>query len=137
MKVLDIALKDFLRSFRNAFFLGFGLGVPVLMGVIYYFAFGGLASEGGFDIPQVDVLVVNLDEPVAEYGDFSVGQMIAEILQENESLFEVTNAEDAASGRDAVDNQEADVAVIIPAGFTASNIYQVSFQSQALLLLHI
>jgi ABC-2 type transport system permease protein len=120
MKTLDIALKDFVRSFRNAFFLGFGIGVPVLMGVIFYFAFGGMASEDGFNIPQVDILVVNLDEPVAAYGDFSVGQMIIEIFQENELLFEVTNAPSAASGRDAVDIQEADVAVIIPAGFTAA-----------------
>jgi ABC-2 type transport system permease protein len=120
MRILDIAFKDLVRSLRNYFFLGFGLGVPVLMGVIFYFAFGGLAGEGGFDIPQVSVVVVNLDDPVAEYGGFSVGQTIVEILQENESLFEVTNAEDAASGRDAVDNQEADVAVIIPAGFTAA-----------------
>jgi ABC-2 type transport system permease protein len=120
MKTLDIALKDFVRSFRNAFFLGFGLGVPMLMGVIFYFAFGGMASEDGFHIPQVNVLVVNLDEPVAAYGDFSVGQMIIEIFQENELLFEVTHAQSAASGRDAVDIQEADVAVIIPAGFTAA-----------------
>jgi ABC-2 type transport system permease protein len=120
MKTLDIALKDFVRSFRNAFFLGFGIGVPVLMGVIFYFAFGGLASEDGFELPQVDVLVVNLDEPVAAYGDFSVGQTIVEVLRENELLFEVTNAESVAGGRDAVDKQEADVAVIIPAGFTAA-----------------
>lgn len=120
MKILDVALKDFIRSFRNAFFLGFGLGVPMLMGVIFYFAFGGLASDDGFHIPQVNVLVVNLDEPAAAYGDFSVGQTIIEIFQENELLFAVTDAESAASGRDAVDNQEADVAVIIPAGFTAA-----------------
>jgi ABC-2 type transport system permease protein len=120
MKILDVALKDFIRSFRNAFFLGFGLGVPMLMGVIFYFAFGGLASDDGFQIPQVNVLVVNLDEPVAAYGDFSVGRTIIEIFQENELLFKVTDAESAASGRNAVDNQEADVAVIIPAGFTAA-----------------
>ena len=65
MKTLDIALKDLLRSLRNYFFLGFGLGAPLLMGAIFYFAFGGLASEEGFDIPQMDVLVVNLDEPAA------------------------------------------------------------------------
>ncbi len=120
MKTLDIAFKDLLRSLRNYFFLGFGIGVPVLMSVIFYFAFGGLASEGGFDIPQVDVSVVNLDEPVAEYGGSSVGQMIGQILEENESIFKVTHAESAAGARTAVDNQEADVAVIIPAGFTVA-----------------
>ena len=122
MKTLDIAIKDLLRSFRNAFFLGFGLGVPVLTGVIFYFAFGGLASEGGFNVPQVDVLVVNLDEPVAEYGGFSAGEMLADFLQ-SETLAEllaVTQANDPAKARAAVDNQETDVAVIIPKNLSSA-----------------
>jgi len=122
MKVFDIALKDLLRSLRNAFFLGFGLGVPLLMGVIFYFAFGGLASEGGFDIPRVDVLVVNLDEPVVEYGGFSAGEMLVGILQSEQlaELLAVTESDSADAARAAVDNQEADVAVIIPAGLSAA-----------------
>lgn len=122
MKILDIALKDLLRSLRNAFFLGFGIGMPVLMGVIFYFAFGGLTSEGGFDIPQVDVLVVNLDEPVAEYGGFSAGDMLAGFLQSEElaGLLAVTEAGSVVSARAAVDSQEADVAVIIPADLSAA-----------------
>jgi ABC-2 type transport system permease protein len=122
LKILDIALKDLLRSFRNAFFLGFGLGMPVLMGVIFYFAFGGLASESGFHIPQVDVLVVNLDRPMAEYGGFSAGELLAGLLRSEElaQLLAVTEAESVASARAAVDNQQADVAVIIPAGLSVA-----------------
>jgi ABC-2 type transport system permease protein len=120
MKIIDIAWKDLLRSLRNLFFLGFGIGVPVLMGTIFYFAFGGLADGGGFDIPQVDVIVVDLDEPEAAFGGFSVGQLTVEVLEENESLFRVSEVDEAASAREAVDNQEADVAVIIPAGFTTA-----------------
>jgi ABC-2 type transport system permease protein len=122
MKILDIALKDLLRSLRNYFFLGFGLGVPVLMGVIFYFAFGSLAGEEGFSIPQTDVLVVNLDEPVAAYGGFSAGEMLAEFLQSEElaELLAVTETDDPAAARAAVDNQEADVAIIIPAGLSAA-----------------
>lgn len=122
MKILDVAFKDLLRSLRNTFFLGFGIGVPVLMGVIFYFAFGGLASEGGFNISQVDVLVVNLDEPMAEYGGFSAGEMLTAFLQSEESveLLAVTEADSAVSARTAVDNQEADVAVVIPADLSAA-----------------
>ncbi|MBN1978251.1 MAG: ABC transporter permease [Anaerolineae bacterium] len=122
MKILDIALKDILRSLRNYFFLGFGLGVPVLMGVIFYFAFGGLASEDGFEIARVDVLIVNLDEPLAEYDGFSAGKMLADFLQSEElaGLLAATEADSAADARAAVDNQEAGVAVIIPAGLSAA-----------------
>jgi ABC-2 type transport system permease protein len=122
MKTLDIALKDLLRSLRNYFFLGFGIGVPVLMGVIFYFAFGGLASEEGFSLPQTDVLVVNLDEPVAEYGGFSAGEMLVTVLRSEglAELLAVTETDSADSARAAVDNQEADVAVIIPADLSAA-----------------
>jgi ABC-2 type transport system permease protein len=122
MKILDIALKDILRSLRNYFFLGFGLGVPVLMGVIFYFAFGGLASEGGFNLPQIDVVIVNLDEPVAEYNNFSAGETLVFILQSEQltELLAVTKGDSAAAARAAVDNQEADVAVIIPADLSAA-----------------
>jgi len=122
MKILDIALKDILRSLRNYFFLGFGLGVPILMGVIFYFAFGGLASEGGFEIAQVEVLIVNLDEPLAEYDGFSAGKILADFLQSEElaGLLAATDATSAADARAAVDRQEAGVAVIIPAGLSAA-----------------
>ncbi len=122
MKILDVALKDLIRSLRNAFFLGFGIGVPVLMGVIFYFAFGGLAGEGGFHISQIDVLVVNLDQPVTEYGGFSAGETLAGFLQSEElaGLLAVTEADSAASARAAVDNQEVSVAVIIPAHLSAA-----------------
>jgi ABC-2 type transport system permease protein len=122
MKILDIALKDILRSLRNYFFLGFGLGVPILMGVIFYFAFGGLASEGGFEIAQVEVLIVNLDEPLAEYDGFSAGKILADFLQSEElaGLLAATEAASAAEARAAVDRQDAGVAVIIPADLSAA-----------------
>jgi len=122
MKVLDIALKDLLRSMRSIFFLVFGLGLPLLMTGIFYFAFGGAGSDDGFDMPQTKVQVVNLDEPMSEYGGFSAGQILVECLQMEElaDLMVVTEATDAASARAAVDNQEADVAVIIPAGLSSA-----------------
>ena len=41
-------------------------------------------------------------------------------MEENESLFRVSEIDEAADAREAVDNQQADVAVIIPDGFTAA-----------------
>ncbi len=122
MKVLDIALKDLRRFLRNYFFLGLGIGVPVLVGAIFYFAFGGLASDGRFNLPQIDVVVVNLDEPVAAYGNFSAGEMLADFLKSEElgGLLAVTESNSAATARAAVDRQEADVAIIIPADLSAA-----------------
>lgn len=120
MKILDIALKDLLRSIRGASFLAFAFVVPLLMSGVFYFAFGELASEdGGFDLPATQVQVVNLD--AATMG-FSAGQMLVEILQAENlaDLLQVTEASDPASARAAVDRQEVGVAIIIPQGFTAA-----------------
>jgi len=104
------------------FFLVFALGMPLLMAGIFYFAFGGTGGGESFDLPQTRVQIVNLDEPVSEYGDFSAGQMLVDLLQEEEltKLLEVIQVTDAASARAAVDNQEAGVAVIIPADLSAA-----------------
>lgn len=123
MKVLDVALKDLMRSFRSLLFLFLGLVLPILTTGLFYFAFGGAAGGGeGFELPAVSVSVVNLDQPLARYGGFSAGQILAESLQSEElaAVLAVTEAADAASARSAVDSQEAGVAVIIPADFTAA-----------------
>ena len=65
---------------------------------------------------------MNLDEPGSEYGDFSAGQMLVDLLQSEDlsDLLEVSEVSEPASARAAVDAQEAAVAVIIPAGFTGA-----------------
>jgi ABC-2 type transport system permease protein len=123
MKILDIALKDMLRSLRSAVALVFMFLLPLLTTGILYFAFGGLGGEeGGFDLPLTHVQVVNLDQPVQQMGDFSAGRFLVEFLQDERfaELLTVTVADDEASARAAVDNQEAGVAVIIPTGFTTA-----------------
>ena len=42
MKVLDIALKDLLRSFRSAFALVMMFVAPLLITGLIYFAFGSM-----------------------------------------------------------------------------------------------
>lgn len=123
MKVIDIALKDMLRSFRNVSALVFMFVLPLLTTGIFHFAFGGLTSDdGGFDLPVTRVQVVNLDQPVAQFGDISAGRMLTGFLQDNRllGLLKVSRANDEASARAAVDAQKADVAVIIPPNLTAA-----------------
>jgi len=122
MKALDIAFKDLLRASRSLSIWVFGLAVPLLMSGIFFFAFGGRGDEGGLNVAVTKVVVVNQDQPVAQAGGFSAGQVLADFCKsENlKSILAVTEAADAASARDAVDRQEAGVAVIIPAGLTAA-----------------
>jgi ABC-2 type transport system permease protein len=117
MKAIDICLKDLRRNITNAFFLVFGLGLPLLTALLFYFAFGGLASGGeDFDLPAVQVQVANLDQGIA---GFSAGQLIADTLRDAiPDLVQTSSAVDATSARAAVDRQQAAVAVIIPTGFS-------------------
>lgn len=119
MKLFDITLKDLRRSFLSGSFLVFGFVMPLLTASLFYFAFGGLASgDGGFELPVTQVQVVDLDGAQA---GFSAGELLADTLRNAmPGVVQVTKASDAASARAAVDHQEAAVAVIIPAGFTAA-----------------
>ncbi len=122
MKTLDIAWKDLRHSFRSAFALVFMFVVPLLTVGLFYLAFGGMGSDGGLELSTVEVRLVNLDEPASQAGGFSAGGMLADFLASEElaDLLHVTEAEDAASARAAVDEQRAAVAVIIPPDFTAA-----------------
>jgi ABC-2 type transport system permease protein len=121
MKVLDIALKDMLRSFRSGFALVMMFVVPLLITGIIYSAFGSLGGDGGFDLPVTRVQIVNLDQPGPQIS-FSFGQMLVGFLQDERlaNLLQVTEATDETDARKAVDSQDAGVAVIIPPDFTTA-----------------
>jgi len=120
MKIFEIALKDFTRAYRSLFSLMFMFGVPLLLTGIFYFMFGGTASDSGFELPRTQVVVANLDEGHAQTGQ--IGQTVVEILQSKDfaDLMEVNLVDGADAARQAVDSQQAGVAVIIPADFSAS-----------------
>lgn len=120
MKTLDIAAKDLLRAMRSTAFVAMGFAVPLLVSGIFYFAFGNIGAGGnGFSLPTIRVQVVNLDEGGP---GFAAGQTLVQILTSEDlaSLFQVTLADDPASARTAVDRQEADVAILIPADLTTA-----------------
>lgn len=121
MKVLDIAFRDMLRSFKSVLAVMVIFIVPLAMVVLMKFLMGNIGGESGFDLPVTQVQVVNLDEGAPPpYGGEPFGQVLVDLLASDElsGLLEVTIAQDEESARRAVDNAEAAVAVIIPADFS-------------------
>ncbi len=133
MKIFDLAIKDLTRSFRSVFAVAFMFGIPLLVTGMFYLMFGGMKGDDtGFTLPQTQVVIANLDEggsgfetamsqfPADENID-SMGDMIVSVLQEESlsSLMYVTLVDSIEAARTAVDAQEAGVAVIIPADFSA------------------
>jgi ABC-2 type transport system permease protein len=110
--------------------------IPIAVTVLFYFMFGSIAGDGGFDVPKTSVMIVNLDQGSLEFqanltggqsqasprGALSLGDIIQVMLQSSDfaSLLDVSIASDAASARLSVDKQKAGVAIIIPADFTAA-----------------
>lgn len=131
MKAFDIAIKDLRRSFRSAFAVIFMFGVPLLVTGMFYFMFGNIAQNGGFDLPKTKVIVANLDAggprfqvnpkniPGGRKAE-TMGDLIVSILESEDlaNLIEITYAASAESARSSVDHQKAQVAIIIPADFS-------------------
>jgi ABC-2 type transport system permease protein len=131
MKVFDIAIKDLTRSFRSMFAVIFMFGVPLLVTGMFYFMFGNMAEDGGFDLPRTNVVIANMDEggprfqvnpkniPGGRQAD-TMGELIVNILESDEmvDLIELSFVQDAETARAAVDNQQAQVAIIIPPDFS-------------------
>jgi ABC-type transport system involved in multi-copper enzyme maturation permease subunit len=134
MKVIDIALKDLIRAFCSAVALVFMFVIPLMVTGMFYFMFGNIASQGDFrdGVPVMKVVVADHDEGSPELVAWTagravggveantLGELIVRVLQ-GESLSDmlaVSLAPDAETARAAVDRQEAQVAVIIPADFS-------------------
>ncbi len=133
MKILDIALKDLTRSFRSVFAVLFMFVIPLVVTGMFYVMFGGMkGGSTGFSLPQTKVVIANLDEGgtgfetamaqfPADANIQSMGDMVVYVLQDASfsNLMEVTRVGSAEAARSAVDSQEAGVAIIIPADFSA------------------
>jgi ABC-2 type transport system permease protein len=131
MKAFDIALKDLTRSFRSAFAVIFMFGVPLLVTGMFYFMFGNMSENGGFDLPRTKVTIANMDEggpkfqvqpkniPGGRQAD-TMGELIVSILESEDlaDLIEITFAADPQAARSSVDHQQNQVAIIIPRDFS-------------------
>ena len=131
MKIFDIALKDLTRSLRSAMGLVFMFVIPLLVTGMFYFMFGNIARQGDFDLPATKVVIANLDEggPRLQAGSENLpgdiqadtlGELVVEVLRSEDlaNLLNVSLAPDAAAAHAAVDNRQAEVAIIIPVDFS-------------------
>jgi ABC-2 type transport system permease protein len=102
----------------------FGLVLPLLTTMFFYFAFGGAGGDEAIvGLPDaVDVQVVNLDAPDSSLGVPPLGELLVDSLEGMENILEVAISADATEARNAVDDQQAAVAVIIPENFTAAMV---------------
>jgi ABC-2 type transport system permease protein len=130
MKIIAITFKDMTQSFRSLFAVVFMFVVPVLMTGMFYVMFGGSQEEDEvFTLPVTRVILVNQDaggfaSPLASEGltvpvspdPANVGDLLLLALQSEAlaDVLEITVIDRADLARQAVDNQEADLALIIP-----------------------
>jgi len=114
-----IAGKDLRGSIRSRFFIGVAIFVPLLVTALFFFAFGGRVRETGKGpgTAPVRTVVVNEDE-----GSLRLGRAVVNLLtgpQLREVMYS-TEVADTGLARFALSRRRADVAVIIPAGFSAA-----------------
>ena len=140
MKIIAIALKDLWRAFRSFFALAFMFGVPILMTAMFAFLFGGIGGEDSeFNLPTTDVVVVNQDEGstlvssfASQGNEFSrMSDMLLDTLRQDtfQDLMTLKSANELEA-RSAVDNQQVNLAMIIPENFTNALIGQSKEPSQ-------
>jgi ABC-2 type transport system permease protein len=138
--LFGIAFKDMLRSYRSAFAVVFMFGIPILVTAMFYFIFPQDVDGAAFQMSPVKVVAANLDEGSPEFtqslqalrqsgggesdldlrlvkteGDLLVQTLTSPGLAD---LLDVSMLQTAAQAQQAVDEQQAGVAVIIPPDFT-------------------
>lgn len=133
MRILAIALRDALRELRSAFSLFMALAAPLLVTGLMYLAFGGLGRGGAPQFAPTRLAVANLDRPDPTSAT-ALGDVFLEHLARGPlaDLLRVSVAADEASARAAVDNRQADAALIIPQGFSAAALGE-DLQAQVVL----
>lgn len=129
MKALDIALKDLKSMMRSVMGPLFMFGIPLLVTGLFTLMFGSMGSEVEFELPRTRVAIANLDQraPRLQAGNIPGGlqadtlsELVVEALKDDEmaELVEAWVVPDEAVARRAVDEGQAQAAIIIPEGFS-------------------
>ncbi len=119
MKIIDIAFKDLLRSFRSLFAIGMMFVAPLFITGLISFAFSGLnAGTGRFNLPPLKILIVNQDQP--QSANLNMGQYLIDFFHDPRmpAWLQTELVGDEATARAAIDQQKAGVAVIVPPDFS-------------------
>ena len=122
MKIIDIALKDLLRSSRSLYLVGMSVVAPLLLVGLIYFAFGSMTG-GDVSLTPIRVGVVTADTlPPGAPLDVPIGQNIRDMFFDASVRSWITAADYAseAAARAALDAQSIDVALLIPSSLTAN-----------------
>lgn len=122
MKIIDIAVKDLLRSMRSLFLIGMMLVAPLLITALIYFAFSSLVS-GEVEMIAIKVGIVNADAlPVNIPLEAPLGNSIHDMFFDDSVKSWITASDyvDELAARAALNSQEIGVAVIIPQSFTTT-----------------
>ena len=120
MKIIDIAIKDLIRSMRSLFLIGMTLAAPLVITLLIYFAFGSLTS-GDVSMTPIKVGLVNADAlPANSPLVAPLGKSIRDMFFDDsvKSWISASDYADESAARAAVNTQEIGVAVIIPETFT-------------------
>jgi ABC-2 type transport system permease protein len=124
MKILDIAVKDLVRSMRSLFLIGMAFAAPLVITLLMYFAFGSMTS-GDVSMTAIKIGVVNADVLPADVQlEAPLGKSIRDMFFDDsvKSWISATDFADEAAARAAVNSQEIGVAVIIPETFTRDTL---------------
>ncbi len=115
-KLFLIGFKDLKLTFRDRAALIFMLLAPFLL-TLGMGAVTGSFSKGSSGLQEFPVIIVNQDGG-------QIGDALVEVFQSDDlaSLVEPTLMDDVASAKQAVDENKAAGAIIIPSGFTQSII---------------
>lgn len=119
MTEIYVAMKDLRGALRSRFIIGVALFVPLLVTALFFFAFGGRVSEAGKGpgMAPVRTVVVNEDEGQMQFGRLVVNTLTSPQLR---GIVNCSEISDTALARRALVRRVADVAVVIPAGFSAA-----------------
>jgi len=119
MNFIPLLKKDLLRAFRNVFGVAMTFAAPLLITTLIAFAFGGFGGSEELQIQAIPVSVANLD---AGSPGFSAGQLLLDFFRRDD-VKDLVNLQEMPVEADAiaaVNYGIADVALIIPAGFSAA-----------------
>jgi len=114
-KLLNVAWKDLIITFRDQSALIMMLATPFALTLAMAFAFGGLGGSGGNSMGKIAVIIVNHDSG-------QMGALLSQVFasQDLANLVQPAIMTDDAAARADVDKDKAAAAVIIPANFSES-----------------
>ncbi len=119
MTEIYIAGKDLRGALRSRFFIGVAVFVPLLVTALFFFAFGGRVKETGKGpgMAPVRTVVVNEDTGSMQLGSLVVSALLSPQLR---GVLYCLESIDTTQARLALARRQADVAVVIPPGFSAA-----------------